>query len=79
MNIEKPERRRKKVIFHINMLKKWKTPGKDQSSMEETLLVVELEDSVNEENIAEWRNEDISSKYWKLIKIGNNVRNYTNY
>ena len=30
--------------------------------MEETLSVVESEDSVNEENIAEWRNENISSK-----------------
>ena len=60
--IEMPEQRRKRVIFHINMLKKWQTPEKDQSSMEETLLVVESEDSVNEENIAEWRNENISSE-----------------
>ena len=51
------------------MLKKWQTPEKDQSSMEETLLVVEPEDSVNEENIAEWRNEDISSK----LKMGNKL------
>ena len=29
---EMPKRRRKRVIFHINMLKKWKTPEKDQSS-----------------------------------------------
>ena len=58
---EMPERKRKRVIFHTNMLKKWQTPEKDQSSMEETLLVVESEDSVNEENIAEWRNENISS------------------
>ena len=39
--IEMPERRRKKDIFHINMLKKWQTPEKDQSLMEETLLVVD--------------------------------------
>ena len=49
------------------MLKKWQTPEKDQSSMEETLLVLESEDSVNEENIAEWRNENISSEF----KMGN--------
>ena len=51
------------------MLKKWQTPEKDQSSMEETLLVVESEDSVNKENIAEWRNENRSSK----LKIGNQL------
>ena len=67
--IEMPERRRKKVIFHINMLKKWQTPEKDQSLMEETLLVVESKDSVNEENIAEWRNENISSE----LKMGNQL------
>ena len=37
--------------------------------MEETLLVVESEDSVNEENIAEWRNENISSE----LKMGNQL------
>ena len=51
------------------MLKKWQTPEKDQSSMEETLLVVESEDSVNGENIAEWRNENISSE----LKMGNQL------
>ena len=51
------------------MLKKWQPPEKDQSSMEETLLVVESEDSVNKENIAEWRNKNISSK----LKMGNQL------
>ncbi len=37
--------------------------------MDETILVVESKDSVNEENIAEQRNENISSK----LKMGNQL------
>ena len=51
------------------LFRKGQTPEKDQSSKEETLLVVESDDSVNEENIAEWRNENISSK----LKMGNQL------
>ena len=47
--------------------------------MEETLLVVESEDSINDENITEWRNEDISSKLTMENQLDrNNMRNYTN-
>ena len=53
---------RRKKDFSYQYAEKVANPENDQSSMEETSLVVESEDSVIEENTAEWRKENISSK-----------------
>ena len=55
-------KRRRKKDFSYQYAEKVANPENDQSSKEETSLVVESEDSVFEENTAEWRKENISSK-----------------
>ena len=52
------------------MLKKMANPReRSRSKFNGRKLIVESEDSVNEENIAEWRNENISSK----LHMGNQL------
>ena len=55
-------KRRRKKDFSYQYAEKVANPENDQSSMKETLLIVESENSVNEENTAEWKKENISSK-----------------